>query len=168
VVGLPPGEQRRIAELLIGDHREQCLWQVVVDVRVHAEQDMAERGQAGRGVKRDVPGPCRAASRQRGLEGVQVQVGERDVPPLHPLGVSEAATPQFPGYGCRRALVGGVEILPLIAGGLQRFEQGRHPDDQLLHHAAIIAECANGNTIATRLFLSLDDDAVAIASRTHG
>ena len=47
VIGLAAGQQRRVAELLVGDHRDQGLRQVVVDVGVHAEQHMPERGQAG-------------------------------------------------------------------------------------------------------------------------
>ena len=37
VIGLATGQQRRVAELLVGDHRDQGLRQVVVDVGVHAE-----------------------------------------------------------------------------------------------------------------------------------
>jgi hypothetical protein len=32
-----------------------------------------------------------------------------------------------------------MEMLPPVALRLQRLEQGRHPADQLLHHAAIMA-----------------------------
>src|SRR6185312_13782410 len=91
VVGLPAGQQRRVAELLVGDHRQQRLRQVVVDVGVHAEQHVPERGQAGGGAERDVPGPRRPLARQRGFQGVQVETGERDIPPLHPLGIVETA-----------------------------------------------------------------------------
>ncbi len=31
-------------------------------------------------------------------------------------------------------------MLPLVARGLQRLEQGRHPGDQLVYHAAIMAD----------------------------
>jgi hypothetical protein len=34
-----------------------------------------------------------------------------------------------------------VEVPPLVTGGLQRFEQGRHAADQLLDHAAIMPVC---------------------------
>ena len=36
VVGPPPGQQRRVAELFVGDHRQQRLRQVVIDMGVHA------------------------------------------------------------------------------------------------------------------------------------
>jgi hypothetical protein len=35
-----------------------------------------------------------------------------------------------------------VEVAPLVASGLQRAEQGRHPGDQLVDHGAIMAVTA--------------------------
>jgi hypothetical protein len=32
-----------------------------------------------------------------------------------------------------------MEETPLVAAGLERLEQGRHPGDQLVDHAAIMA-----------------------------
>ena len=151
VVGLPAGQQRRVAELLVGDHRQQRLRQVVVDVGVHAEQHVPERGQVGGGAERDVPGPGRPLARQRGFQGVEVETGERDVPPLHPLGIVETAALDLVGYRDRGPLVGGVEVAPLVASGLQRAEHGRHPGDQVVDHAAIMsaaaAACADGRRV---------------------
>jgi hypothetical protein len=67
VVGLPPGQQHRVVELLVADHRDQSLGQVEVDMRVHAEQYVPERGQAGGRAERDRPGPGRLAPGQRSL-----------------------------------------------------------------------------------------------------
>ena len=151
VVGLPAGQQRRVAELLVGDHRQQRLRQVIVDVGVHAEQHMPERGQVGGGAERDVPGPGRPLARQRGFQSVQVEIGERDVPPLHPLGIVETAALDLVGYRDRGPLVGGVEVAPLVASGLQRAEHGRHPGDHVVDHAAIMsaaaAACADGRRV---------------------
>jgi hypothetical protein len=35
-----------------------------------------------------------------------------------------------------------VEVAPLVTLGLQRLEHGRHPGDQLIDHAAIMAATA--------------------------
>jgi len=35
-----PGDQHRIFKILIGDHRKGRLWQVIVDVRVHAQEQV--------------------------------------------------------------------------------------------------------------------------------
>src|SRR5262249_62073391 len=116
-----------------------------------AEKTVGERRKPGGTIERDVPWPRGAASRQRVLESIQVQVGERDVPLLYPLGVGEAAALELLGYRDGGALVGRVEVPPLVTGGLQRFEQGRHPADQLLDHAAIMADripCSDGNSPA--------------------
>jgi hypothetical protein len=129
VVGLAAGQQGGVPEFFVGDHRDDGLRQIEVDVGVHAEQDVPKGGQIGRGAERDGPGPARLASGQRGLEGIQVEVSERDVPALHPLRVGEAAALELFGDRDRGALVGRVEVPPRVARGLQRPEQGRHPAD---------------------------------------
>jgi hypothetical protein len=55
VIGLSPGEHGRVVELLVGDHGDQGLRQVVVDVRVHAEQHVPQRRQLGGSAERDLP-----------------------------------------------------------------------------------------------------------------
>jgi hypothetical protein len=45
VVTSAADEQRRVGEVAVGDHGEQCLRQVVVDVRVDAEEDVLQRVQ---------------------------------------------------------------------------------------------------------------------------
>jgi hypothetical protein len=115
-------------------------------VGVHAEQDVPERGQAGRGGERDGPGPGRDASGQRGVQRVQVEVGEGDVPPLDPVRVGEAAALELLGDRDRGALVGRMEVLPRVVRGLQRLELGRHPADQLLDHPDIISDAAAAPT----------------------
>ena len=134
VIGLPALQEGRIVELLVGDHRQQRLGQVEVDVGVHAEQHVAQRGQVGGRAERDRPGPGRLTSGQRDSERIEVKVGERDVPSFNPLGVDEAAALEFLGDRDRGALIGRVEVAPRVAGGLQRLEQGGHPADQLLDH----------------------------------
>ena len=89
------------------------------------------------------------------LQGVEVQVGERDVPSLDPLGIGEPAALEFLGHRDGGALVGGVEVLPLVARGLQRLEQRRHAGDQLVDHAAIMADCGD------------DSDEARQATRPH-
>jgi len=138
VVGLAPGQQRGVVELLVGDHRQQRLRQVVVDVGIHAEQHVPQGRQPGRGAERDVPGTRRPPARHGGLQGLQVQVGEGDVPPLDPLGVGEAAALDLLGHRDRGPLIGGMKIAPLVAVGLQRLEHRRHPRDQLVDHAVIM------------------------------
>jgi hypothetical protein len=156
VIGLPALQEGWIVELLVGDHRQQRLGQVEVDVGVHAEQYVAQRGQVGRRPERDRPGPRRLTSGQRGLERIEVEVGERDVPSFNPFGVDEAAALEFLGNRDRGALVGRVEEAPRVAGGLQRLEQGGHPADQLLDHgqgspmvAAWVTSSESGGTRST-------------------
>jgi hypothetical protein len=140
VVGLPAGQQRRVVELIIADHRHQGLRQVVVDVRVHAEQHMPERGQAGRGAERDHPGPRQPAARLAPFQGVQVQVGEHDVPSLDPRGVGESAAADFPRHRDGGAQVRRVEVEPLVARALQRLKQRLHAGDQLIDHASTLID----------------------------
>jgi hypothetical protein len=45
VVTSAAGEQRRVGEVVVGNDGEQCLRQVVVDVRVDAEEDVLQRMQ---------------------------------------------------------------------------------------------------------------------------
>src|ERR1019366_419564 len=108
---LPPRDQRRVAELLVADHPQKRLRQVVVDVGVHAQQHVPERREVGGGAERDVPRPGWPPARHRGFQGIQVQLREGDIPPLDPLRVDEAAALDVPGYRDRGAQVGGVEKL---------------------------------------------------------
>ena len=93
VVAAPSVEQDRVGEVLVGDDGEQRLRQVVVDVRVDAEQHVPSGGSVGGSVEREPPGPRRRrrVAREVGVERVEVEVGEDDVPRLHPAGVLEAA-----------------------------------------------------------------------------
>src|SRR5207248_861851 len=63
-------------------------------------------------------------------------------------GIGETAALDLFGHRDCGPLVGGVEVAPLVAVGLQRAEHGRHPGDQLVDHAAIMAvaaaSCADG------------------------
>src|ERR1035437_1848287 len=111
VISLPPRDQRRVAELLVADHPQKRLRQVVVDVGVHAQQHVPERREVGGGAERDVPRPGWPPARHRGFQGIQVQLREGDIPPLDPLLVAGAAAVDVPGYRDRGAQVGGVEKL---------------------------------------------------------
>ena len=65
VVLAAAGPDDRVVELLVGDHREQRLRQVVVDVRVHPEQEVAQHRLVGvaAGVgERHPPGPGHRAA----------------------------------------------------------------------------------------------------------
>ena len=119
VVCLPSGEQRGVIELGIADHCQQRLRQVVVDMRVHPEQDMAQGRQAalpGRGGEGDRPRPRHRLAAPVRLERVEVQPGECHVPALYPVAVLEGTGPQRRRDGLRRAQVGGVERGPGISG----------------------------------------------------
>ena len=85
VVAAPPVEQRRVGELVVADHRQQRLRQVVVDVRVDARAARAAAA-AGRRARRRPA--ATAAERRRAGRGrrpaLEVQVGERHVPAPRP------------------------------------------------------------------------------------
>ena len=125
MVGAAPGGDRRIRELPGTDHREQGLRQVVVDVRVHAEQDVPQGGR-GRllpcGPERDRPRlrdrPARGVRGQR----VEIQIRERDVPAFHPLRVAEQPGAQRVAHRPGGTQVGGVKEAPGVPGFLQRTE----------------------------------------------
>src|SRR5581483_1412146 len=93
VVARAGGAYRRVVEVLRGDDGDQGLRQIVVDVRVHAEQDVAQRrefGAGGRGLEGDAPRLGYPAAVERGVERVEVQLREGDVPALQPRSVLEA------------------------------------------------------------------------------
>ncbi len=136
VVRLPEGAHLRVAELRVADHREQRLGQVVVDVGVHAEQDVPHRREVrlGRG--------CAEGHRPRlghrvtapgGVQGVQVQPGEGDVPAVHPPGVGEGPVAQRLRHRLGGAQVGRVEGQPAIAVPAEFPRQGGHPFDHIVN-----------------------------------
>ena len=92
VVGAAAGHQRVVVELGVGDHREQRLREVVVDVRVDPEQHVPQAA-GGRGRGERLPPRARGLV---GLDGVEVEVGEGDVPGLHPGAVLEQALRRSP------------------------------------------------------------------------
>jgi hypothetical protein len=72
---------------------------------VHVQQHVPQRWKvlvAGR-LEGDRPWPGRPLTRRPLLEGVEVEVGEADVPSLDPLGVLEAAPPDLLSDCHRRA-----------------------------------------------------------------
>jgi hypothetical protein len=125
VVGPAPSHQLGVVELVVADDRQQRLRQVVVDVGVHAEQQVPQRRQppvAG-GREGDRPGPGHLAGALPRLQGVQVQRGEGDVPHLHPGRVEELAADDPVGDRLRGAQVGPQEEALRVAAGLQRLQQ---------------------------------------------
>ena len=93
VVGPAGGEHAGVVELGLGDDGQERLGQVVVDVGVHAQQDVAQWRQAVAlaGAEGNRPRLGRAAAGPGGLDGVQVEAGEGDVPALDPGRVAEPA-----------------------------------------------------------------------------
>ncbi len=125
MVGPAPGDDGQIRELPRADHGEQGLRQVVVDVRVHAQQDVPQRGRGRllpRGPERDRPrsrdGPAAGVRSQC----VEIEVRERDVPAFHPLRVAEQPGPQRVAHRPGGAQVGGMEEAAGVPGFLQRTE----------------------------------------------
>jgi hypothetical protein len=59
VVGLAAGQQGGVPEFFVGDHRDDGLRQIEVDVGVHAEQDVPQCGQFQRRAESDLPRPPR-------------------------------------------------------------------------------------------------------------
>ena len=136
MVGAAPAGDGGIRELPGADHREQGLRQVVIDVRVHAQQDVPQ----GRCVLLLPGGPERDRPRPRdgpaaGVRGqrVEVQVRERHVPALDPLRVAEQPGPQRVAHRPGSAQVRGVKETPRVPRFLQRAEQGFHPLDERIH-----------------------------------
>ena len=60
------------------------------------------------------------------LERVEVEVGERDVPPLGPGAVDERAALDLVLHRDRRAHVGREEVLAFVAGRAHRLHQRVH------------------------------------------
>jgi len=122
VVGAAGGQEPGVAELGLGDDRQQRLGQVEVDVGVHAEQDVAQRRQvvAVAGAEGDRPRLGRAPASPGVVDRVQVEAGEGDVPALDPRRVPEPAPGQLVGHRPGGAQVGGEEEAGRVAGGLQR------------------------------------------------
>ena len=108
-------EQDRVGEVRVADDAEQGLRQVVVDVGVDAEEHLPQGRQRRGSVEGEAPGPGRPmprVAREVGLERVEVEVGEDDVPGLHPARVLERGGLEGIGDRPRRALVGGEEGAP--------------------------------------------------------
>jgi hypothetical protein len=109
VIAPPPVHEHVVLEFVVADHREQRLRQVVVDVRVYAEQDVPERGQFRWCVERQTPRTRYARSREVGVVRVEVELGEGDVPPVHPGRILEVRSVNRRPHRQRRAPVGAQE-----------------------------------------------------------
>ena len=127
VVALPPGEQRRPVELLGTDHRDERLRQVVVDVGVDPEQQPAQRRQVLRRREGQPPRPGDLPAGHPGLQRADVEVGERDVPPVHPRRVLEPALLDLLAHRDGRPTVGREEGPLGVEVGRHRLEQCVHP-----------------------------------------
>src|SRR5215218_2294367 len=133
VVGVAAGQQLGVVEVARGDHGQERLGEVVVDVGVHAEQDVAQGRQAVRtsaGPEGDRPRFGRAPAGLGVLDGVQLEVGEGDVPALDPGRVAEPAPLQLLGHRPGGAQVGGEEEAGWVVARLQRLQQPLHPAHQ--------------------------------------
>ena len=127
VVPAPPVDDTRVREVVVGDHGQQRLRQVVVDVRVDPEQDVDQWRGRRRRVEGQTPRPWDAAvAGEVGIQRVEVQLREGDVPRLDPGRVLEHRAVDRGRDRLRRAPVGAQEL------GLRRMP-GRHGVEPLLH-----------------------------------
>ena len=118
--------QPAVPGLVVVDHRQQRLRQVVVDVRVHAEQQVAQRRQRARSAERGDPRPGRLIR----LERRQVVVGEGDVPGFHPRGIDEEPGLETFVDSERHPPVNGQKVLSRVASGPKVRQEHVHPLDE--------------------------------------
>ena len=121
-------------EVGVADDGEQGLRQVVVDVRVDADQHVPQRRLVGRGVEGEPPGPGHvgAAAVAVGVVGPDEELGEDHVPALDPGRVLEPAGVDGLAHRQRRPQVGPEEEAAMSQARRQRVEALLHLRDDLV------------------------------------
>ncbi len=87
-------------------------------------------GEFGGCVERDPPRCRYRTTGAVGVERVEVELGEGDVPPFQPDVVGEPAPLISAATAWVVPQIGGMEVLPMVAGGPSRSQVGRHAIDQ--------------------------------------
>ena len=113
-------------------------------MRVHAQQHVSQRrhgGPLGGGVEGDAPRLGDRVAGEVRVQGVEVQLGEDDVPALQPGAVGEPTPVDLLRHGPRRAQVGGVEVPAGVALGQPGEVRRQLPDQRrdVLVHVLIMA-----------------------------
>jgi hypothetical protein len=138
VIGRATLDHARIVELRVADDHEQRLREVEVDVRVHPQQEVTDRGdprlrprEREGHLPRTWSGPVFVPSFQR----FQVELGEGEVPTLGPRGVHEPTERRMreliPDGGGRPG-IDREEVTAFVVRRDHRREQGVHPRQQIV------------------------------------
>jgi hypothetical protein len=101
-----PVDQSRILKIMIGDHRKGRLWQVIVDVSVHTEEQVDDGRPLRVCLKSQPPRPWNRLSGLISVMGHDEQVCEGDIPAHHPVGILEEGRINGVADGLRGPLIG--------------------------------------------------------------
>jgi hypothetical protein len=127
VITLTAAESLRVCEVRVGDHSEQGLWEVEVDVGVDAEQDVAQRLKGRWCIESQAPRSrdVRCAG-ELFVKGVEIELGEGHVPVLDPGGILEPPGVDRRLDSHRRPSVGVQEWAQRLVGRPQRVQASLH------------------------------------------